>query len=179
LKHSRGYTWRIHDLNNILNIFIQLGTVVVFFFICLLPFRIFTLWIILTPDEEMQSLSMETYYHALNFCRVMLYLNSAINPILYNVMSSKFRTAFLKVLRLPWAVGKPPGQRKWTFGRESTFTTQASNSGFSSGSGADCIHLVSTEDGQRELIRHLTKDSLLGIFPKLVNSYLIKFNHLL
>ncbi len=135
---------------------------VVFFFICLLPFRIFTLWIILTPDEEMQSLSMETYYHALNFCRVMLYLNSAINPILYNVMSSKFRTAFLKVLRLPWAVGKPLGQRKWTLGRESTLTTQASNSGFSSG--RDWNNLASTEDGQRELIRGIYLSKIRKLF---------------
>ncbi|EFX67981.1 hypothetical protein DAPPUDRAFT_1192, partial [Daphnia pulex] len=72
----------------------MLGTVVVFFFICLLPFKIFTLWFILTSDEDIQMMGPETYYHVLNFCRVMFYLNSAINPILYNVMSSKFRTAF-------------------------------------------------------------------------------------
>jgi thyrotropin-releasing hormone receptor len=28
------------------------------------------------------------------FCRVMIYINSAINPILYNAMSVKFRNAF-------------------------------------------------------------------------------------
>jgi hypothetical protein len=32
-----------------------------------------------------------------NFCRVMVYLNSAINPILYNLMSSKFRNGFLRL----------------------------------------------------------------------------------
>jgi hypothetical protein len=85
----------------------MLGTVVVFFFICLLPFKIFTLWFILTSDEDIQMMGPETYYHVLNFCRVMFYLNSAINPILYNVMSSKFRTAFLKALGFTWA-----GRRK-------------------------------------------------------------------
>ena len=43
----------------------QLGTVVVFFFVCLLPFRLFTLWVILTPDEIMKNMSIETYYHVL------------------------------------------------------------------------------------------------------------------
>ena len=146
-----------------------MGTVVVFFFICLLPFRLFTLWIILTPDEEMQSMSMETYYHALNFCRVMLYLNSAINPILYNVMSSKFRTAFLKALGLTWAAGGPLRRRKRLLrhlSRQSTFnttTTLTATSGSASGSGGDRNHPASAGDGQRELIRHLTKEALLGI----------------
>ena len=80
----------------------------------------------------------------------------------YNVMSSKFRTAFLKVLRLPWAVGKPLGQRKWTLGRESTLTTQASNSGFSSG--RDWNNLASTEDGQRELIRGIYLSKIRKLF---------------
>lgn len=40
---------------------------------------------------------MEHYYNVLYFCRVMLYLNSAVNPILYNLMSSKFRKGFRKV----------------------------------------------------------------------------------
>jgi hypothetical protein len=32
------------------------------------------------------------------FCRTMVYINSAINPILYNAMSVKFRRAFRRVL---------------------------------------------------------------------------------
>lgn len=75
----------------------MLGAVVLSFFLCLLPFRILTLWIILAPDEKMNAVGMEKYYTILYFCRVMLYLNSAINPILYNLMSSKFRKGFKKV----------------------------------------------------------------------------------
>ncbi|XP_057684025.1 thyrotropin-releasing hormone receptor-like [Corythoichthys intestinalis] len=33
------------------------------------------------------------------FCRVCVYLNSAINPLIYNAMSQKFRAAFLKICR--------------------------------------------------------------------------------
>ena len=32
------------------------------------------------------------------FCRMMVYMNSAINPILYNAMSVKFRRAFKRLL---------------------------------------------------------------------------------
>ena len=31
-------------------------------------------------------------------CRLMIYMNSALNPVLYNAMSSKFRRSFLRLL---------------------------------------------------------------------------------
>ncbi|XP_067652324.1 thyrotropin-releasing hormone receptor-like [Haliotis asinina] len=36
------------------------------------------------------------------FCRTMVYINSAINPILYNAMSVKFRRAFKNHLCCGW-----------------------------------------------------------------------------
>jgi 7 transmembrane receptor (rhodopsin family) len=129
----------------------MLGTVVVFFFICLLPFKIFTLWFILTSDEDIQMMGPETYYHVLNFCRVMFYLNSAINPILYNVMSSKFRTAFLKALGFTWA-----GRRKRLLrhlSRQSTFNT-TTTSGTASHS--------ATTSSEHQLIKRMTKEDLLA-----------------
>lgn len=76
---------------------LMLGAVVLSFFACLLPFRLLTMWIIIVPDESFQGLNIDTYYILLYFCRIMLYLNSAINPILYNLMSSKFRKGFFKL----------------------------------------------------------------------------------
>ncbi|GJQ71798.1 Ethr [Trypoxylus dichotomus] len=76
-------------------VILMLGTVVLSFFVCLIPFRVFTLWIIIVPHEKVSQLGLERYYNILYFCRIMLYLNSAVNPILYNLMSSKFRTGFL------------------------------------------------------------------------------------
>lgn len=81
-------------------VIIMLGTVVLLFFLCLLPFRALTLWIILEPPDVVMSLGIEKYYNILYFCRIMLYLNSAINPILYNLMSSKFRDGFSRLLGL-------------------------------------------------------------------------------
>lgn len=78
-------------------VILMLGTVVLCFFLCLMPYRLLALWIIVTPHETMQEVSPEKFYNLLYFSRIMLYINSAINPILYNLMSSKFRIGFCKV----------------------------------------------------------------------------------
>lgn len=36
------------------------------------------------------------------FCRMCIYTNSAINPIIYNLMSQKFRVAFKKLCKCHW-----------------------------------------------------------------------------
>ncbi|GFS79767.1 g_PROTEIN_RECEP_F1_2 domain-containing protein [Nephila pilipes] len=77
----------------------MLVAVVVSFFICLLPFRIFTLWVIFSTPESVLSLGMETYYNILYFCRLLVYMNAALNPILYNAISSKFRGSVIRLLR--------------------------------------------------------------------------------
>lgn len=78
-------------------VILMLGTVVLCFFLCLMPYRLLALWIIITPHEIMQEVSPEKFYNLLYFSRIMLYINSAVNPILYNLMSSKFRIGFCKV----------------------------------------------------------------------------------
>lgn len=100
----------------------MLGTVVLSFFICLLPFRALTLWIIVSPTEDIMSLGIDGYYGLLYFCRIMLYLNSACNPILYNLMSSKFREGFVKLLGCKSMVRNKliHGVRKGTFHTTST-----------------------------------------------------------
>jgi len=95
---------------------LMLGTVVLSFFVCLMPFRALTLWIIMGPQEAV--LSLETYYIILCFCRVMTYINSAINPILYNLMSSKFRDGFLRLCGL-----RTKRRLKFHLGRKGTFNT--------------------------------------------------------
>ncbi|XP_013785689.1 growth hormone secretagogue receptor type 1-like, partial [Limulus polyphemus] len=75
---------------------VMLVAVIACFFVCLLPFRTFTIWSIVASPEQVQSLGMEGYYVLLYFCRIMFYINSAINPILYNVISSNFREGFMR-----------------------------------------------------------------------------------
>lgn len=81
---------------------LMLGAVVLSFFLCLLPFRLLTLWVIFTPDKSILEIGIERYYNILYFCRLMLYLNSSINPILYNLMSTKFRKGFYKLICSVW-----------------------------------------------------------------------------
>ncbi|KAG7169757.1 Neuromedin-U receptor 2-like, partial [Homarus americanus] len=60
---------------------VMLGTVVVVFFVCLLPHRVFSLWFIFTTKESEQSLGQEVYYNLLYAFRILVYFNSAINPV--------------------------------------------------------------------------------------------------
>lgn len=113
--------------NNLLKyrkqVVMMLGTVVLCFFMCLLPFRVFTLWIIVTPPASIVSLGVEHFFSLLYFCRVMLYLNSAINPILYNLMSTKFRAGFLRLCGL----GRKRNKESMTSARTKTPATTSSN----------------------------------------------------
>ncbi|XP_057328495.1 growth hormone secretagogue receptor type 1-like isoform X1 [Microplitis mediator] len=132
--------------NNLLKyrkqVVLMLGTVVISFFICLLPFRAFTLWIIVSPLTAIINLGVDGYFILLYISRVMLYLNSAINPILYNLMSTKFREGFLRLCGLSRKQSKDIP----TSGRTGT-TTSSNHSDFwrrQSNSSKNCSVKVST-----------------------------------
>ncbi|XP_076286466.1 ecdysis triggering hormone receptor isoform X2 [Lasioglossum baleicum] len=113
--------------NNLLKyrkqVMLMLGTVVLCFFLCLLPFRALTVWILMVSAQTIIDLGIENYFCLLYFCRVMLYLNSAINPILYNLMSTKFREGFLRLCGL----GPNRRKKKKTSDRTGTYTTGSTN----------------------------------------------------
>ncbi|CAL4062234.1 unnamed protein product, partial [Meganyctiphanes norvegica] len=110
----------------------MLATVVLVFFVCLLPFRLLALWLILSPKEYAENLGIQTYFNILYTCRALSYLNSAINPIIYNAMSSKFRRAFVRLTGLSYF-----SPRRRLLRRRSTLTTTVnySSSTNSEGSG--------------------------------------------
>ncbi|XP_013383401.1 gastrin/cholecystokinin type B receptor [Lingula anatina] len=68
--------------------------IIVMFFVCVLPVRIFTLWLIFGTSDSKQWLSIDSQLNLLSFVRMAFYLNSAVNPVLYNMLSSNFRHAF-------------------------------------------------------------------------------------
>lgn len=103
---------------------LMLGTVVLAFFVCLLPFRALTLWIIIVPADSIMNLGMETFYNILYVSRIMFHINSAINPILYNIMSSKFRGGFLKLCGMK--VLRKKYLNKRDINRKNTFNTTSS-----------------------------------------------------
>ncbi|XP_064630052.1 QRFP-like peptide receptor [Lineus longissimus] len=76
----------------------MLISIKVLFFVCMLPFRVFSIFMIYTPMDKLADLGLEGYLNILCFSRIMFYMNSAGNPIMYNVLSTKFRNAFKRAL---------------------------------------------------------------------------------
>lgn len=72
--------------------------IIVLFFFSMCPIRLVSLWLIFTPAENIAHLGIESYYNIMWFARLMMYVNSAGNPVIYSMSSSKFKSAFRRVL---------------------------------------------------------------------------------
>ncbi|XP_045482182.1 pyrokinin-1 receptor-like [Harmonia axyridis] len=75
----------------------MLVAVVVAFFICWAPFhfqRLFTIYSGDLSNEETYNLHLKIYEVVTYVSGILYYLSATINPILYNIMSVKFREAF-------------------------------------------------------------------------------------
>ncbi|VDI29193.1 Hypothetical predicted protein, partial [Mytilus galloprovincialis] len=70
-----------------------IATIVCVFFICHLPYRVVSIWLMLEDKQKLATMGLETYLNIIYSARLMLYLNHALNPILYNFVSTKFRMA--------------------------------------------------------------------------------------
>ncbi|XP_073326625.1 thyrotropin-releasing hormone receptor-like [Pagrus major] len=73
----------------------MLAVVVVLFALLWMPYR--TLVVV---NSFIDPPYHNTWF--LLFCRMCIYTNSAINPIIYNLMSQKFRVAFKKLCKCNW-----------------------------------------------------------------------------
>lgn len=82
----------------------MLAVVVVLFALLWMPYR--TLVVV---NSLMDPPYLNTWF--LLFCRMSIYTNSAINPIIYNAMSQKFRTAFKKLCHCKGASSKEKASR--------------------------------------------------------------------
>jgi len=69
----------------------MLAIVVGLFAVLWLPYRVYVVYNSFARER------LEDLWFLL-FCRAMVYINSAVNPILYNVMSVKFRRAFRQLI---------------------------------------------------------------------------------
>ncbi|CAH1258401.1 GALR2 [Branchiostoma lanceolatum] len=76
----------------------MLLAVAVLFFICLLPYRVTVLGFIYAPQEMLQLLGNKGVLILVIICRIMVYINSTVNPILYNTTSTNFRSAFKQAI---------------------------------------------------------------------------------
>ncbi|MGH0129762.1 UNVERIFIED_CONTAM: hypothetical protein FKN15_059446 [Acipenser sinensis] len=70
----------------------MLAVVVILFALLWMPYR--TLVVV---NSFLAQAYSDTWF--ILFCRICIYLNSALNPVIYNAMSQKFRAAFKKLCR--------------------------------------------------------------------------------
>lgn len=70
----------------------MLAVVVILFAVLWMPYR--TLVVV---NSFLDRPYLDNWF--LLFCKICIYLNSAINPVIYNAMSQKFRAAFRKICR--------------------------------------------------------------------------------
>jgi hypothetical protein len=73
----------------------MLLTVVMVFFLCMFPYNIPTMLLAFGNSEKFNP---DILLHASSILRVLLIVNSASNPIIYNFLSEKFRKGFRSIL---------------------------------------------------------------------------------
>jgi hypothetical protein len=71
----------------------MLLTLVALFFTSHMPYRVLSTIIIFRVDY-VYRLGFEGYYNVIYMSRIMFYLNSCMNPVIYNFMSNGFHEAF-------------------------------------------------------------------------------------
>lgn len=67
--------------------------VVVFYFLCFLPYHITYLWYEFGDGREYKGI-----WILMSYCHVLVYSNSAVNPVLYGFLSDQFRRGFARLV---------------------------------------------------------------------------------
>uniref|UniRef100_A0A224XMN6 Putative neuropeptide capa receptor-like protein n=1 Tax=Panstrongylus lignarius TaxID=156445 RepID=A0A224XMN6_9HEMI len=102
--------------------------VVVAFFICWAPFhaqRLLAIYGLNTDSNKHSSLLVNTYTILTHISGVLYYLSTTVNPVLYNIMSLKFRDAFKCTLSQMCGAGGRSGMPRWTYSMLSRGGNQA------------------------------------------------------
>ncbi len=78
----------------------MLIAVVVAFYLCLFPIKVWNLvYMFLGHRAEFMSIvTLKIYWFVNIIVRTLFYVNSSINPLLYNWLSAKFRSNFKKII---------------------------------------------------------------------------------
>ncbi|KFP80557.1 Neurotensin receptor type 1, partial [Apaloderma vittatum] len=74
--------------------------VVIAFVVCWLPYHIRRLMFCYVPSSHWTDFLYNFYHYFYMLTNVLFYVSSAINPILYNLVSANFRQIFLSTLTL-------------------------------------------------------------------------------
>ncbi|XP_076259762.1 pyrokinin-1 receptor-like [Rhynchophorus ferrugineus] len=119
LMKTRSANYRAHSKSS-KKVVKMLVAVVVAFFICWAPFHVQRLYSIYAtfpkPDEKTHSLYLHIYELVTYVSGVLYYVSSTTNPILYSIMSVKFREAFKETFTRCCGLGvqRPKPQRHYS-----------------------------------------------------------------
>jgi len=77
----------------------MLMCIIISFYVCLFPLKIWSLILIFFAHEPFftRIITLRTYMYINITTRIFFYMNSSINPILYNCLSKKFKKCFKKL----------------------------------------------------------------------------------
>lgn len=102
-----GAKWikKLSVVNNLWKFyFLSLGAVVIMFFICWAPFHAQRLLYVYAQEADYYP-DLNEWLYILSGC--LYYFSTTVNPILYNLMSARYRKAFRKIV-FRWRPRKPP-----------------------------------------------------------------------
>ena len=130
-QESQGKSWRecrkpgqrFHAARK--QVIYMLAAIIALFFVCILPIRVVTLWLVFSSTEDIHTLGLEGFLNVMWFARLMLYINSVGNPILYNIVSTKFREACRRLVGLRFGL-------RFVMRRESSYTSMAGRTSYMS-----------------------------------------------
>ena len=66
----------------------------IIFFVCLAPFQLTSLTTVITRAIEKYLLDNEQYEMLFHVCRILTYINSAVNPYIYTLFNARYRQSF-------------------------------------------------------------------------------------
>ncbi|XP_074648336.1 thyrotropin-releasing hormone receptor-like [Tubulanus polymorphus] len=98
-------------------VIMMLIAIIVLFFLCHLPYRVLSLFLIFDKGALFR-LEFIGYHATLYLVRLLFYFHSAVNPIVYNIMSTNFREAFSKALGLSCRKSRVDGHNVTSWGSQ-------------------------------------------------------------
>ncbi|XP_069830212.1 neurotensin receptor type 2 [Dendropsophus ebraccatus] len=78
----------------------MLRAIVIAYFVCWLPYHTRRLMFCYIPDNKWSDFLYTFYHYFYMLTNTLFYVSSAVNPVLYNVVSSSFRQLFLQTVGL-------------------------------------------------------------------------------
>nr|XP_034351737.1 neurotensin receptor type 1 [Arvicanthis niloticus]XP_034351738.1 neurotensin receptor type 1 [Arvicanthis niloticus] len=115
-----------------------LRAVVIAFVVCWLPYHVRRLMFCYISDEQWTTFLFDFYHYFYMLTNALFYVSSAINPILYNLVSANFRQVFLSTLACLCPGWRRRRKKRPTFSRKPN--SMSSNHAFSTSATRETLY---------------------------------------